>query len=232
MNIKNIRTIIKKELKLYFNSPIAYIVIIIFLLLCGFFYSRPLFVQGYVTLRHFFDILVLFLLFFVPAVSMKIFSEEYKTATIEVIYTLPFYKIEILLGKYLASLIIILIGITLTLFYPFTLLFLGRLDLTTTFAGYLGVIFLVIFFNSVGIFSSSLTKNQIVSFIISFFILFIFFAIGKMGFFVSDIISYVGIDMHYDNFIRGIVDLRDVVYFTSLSLLFLYFTYLSIQRQR
>ncbi len=232
MYTRNIITIIKKELKLYFNSPIAYIVIIIFLLLCGFFYSRPLFVQGYVTLRHFFDILVLFLLFFVPAVSMKIFSEEYKTATIEVIYTLPFYKIEILLAKYLASLIVILIGITFTLFYPFTLLFLGKLDITSTFAGYLGVVMLAIFFNSVGIFSSSLTKNQIVSFIISFFILFIFFAIGKMGFFVSDIISYIGIDIHYDNFIRGIIDLRDVVYFKSLSFLFLYFTYLSIQKQR
>lgn len=232
MNTKNILSIIKKELQLYFNSPIAYIVIMIFLLLCGFFYSRPLFVQGYVTLRHFFDLLPLFLLFFVPAISMKIFSEEYKTGTVEILYTLPFNKIEILLGKYFASLTVIILGVVLTLLYPFSLTFLGKLDIGATIAGYIGIFFTIMFFNSVGVFSSSLTKNQIVSFIISFFILFIFFAIGKLGFFVSDIISYIGIDLHYDNFIRGIIDVRDVVYFISLSTLFLYFTYLSIQRQK
>jgi len=232
MDKNNVFSIIKKELRLYFNSPIAYIVVFIFLLLSGFFYSRPLFVYGYVTLRHYFDLLPLFLLFFVPAITMRIFSEEYKTGTIEIIYTLPFRKIEILLGKYISSILVVIFGLLFTLIYPISLIFLGKLDIGMTIAGYIGVLMLVVFYTSVGIFSSSLTKNQIVSFVITFFILFIFFILGKLGMFVGDLASYIGIDLHFDNFVRGIVDVRDIVYFLSLSFLFLYFTYLSIQKEK
>ncbi len=232
MDKNNVFSIIKKELILYFNSPIAYIVVFIFLLLSGFFYSRPLFVYGYVTLRHYFDLLPLFLLFFVPAITMRIFSEEYKTGTIEIIYTLPFRKIEILLGKYISSISVVIFGLLFTLIYPISLIFLGKLDIGMTIAGYIGVLMLVVFYTSVGLFSSSLTKNQIVSFVITFFILFIFFILGKLGMFVGDLASYIGIDLHFDNFVRGIVDVRDIVYFLSLSFLFLYFTYLSIQKEK
>jgi len=232
MDKNNVFSIIKKELRLYFNSPIAYIVVFIFLLLSGFFYSRPLFVYGYVTLRHYFDLLPLFLLFFVPAITMRIFSEEYKTGTIEIIYTLPFRKIEILLGKYISSILVVIFGLLFTLIYPISLIFLGKLDIGMTIAGYIGVLMLVVFYTSVGVFSSSLTKNQIVSFVITFFILFIFFILGKLGMFVGDLASYIGIDLHFDNFVRGIVDVRDIVYFLSLSFLFLYFTYLSIQKEK
>jgi ABC-2 type transport system permease protein len=232
MDKSNVFSIIKKELRLYFNSPIAYIVVFIFLLLSGFFYSRPLFVYGYVTLRHYFDLLPLFLLFFVPAITMRIFSEEYKTGTIEIIYTLPFRKIEILLGKYISSISVVIFGLLFTLIYPISLIFLGKLDIGMTIAGYIGVLMLVVFYTSVGVFGSSLTKNQIVSFVITFFILFIFFILGKLGMFVGDLASYIGIDLHFDNFVRGIVDVRDIVYFLSLSFLFLYFTYLSIQKEK
>lgn len=227
VDLQKIFVVTKKELQLYFNSPIAYIVVIIFLALSGFFYSRPLFVQNYASLRHYFDVVPLFLLFFVPAITMKVYSEEYKTGTIEIMYTLPVSKIEILLGKYIADMVIILSGIILTLLYPITLIFLGKLDIGATVAGYIGVILLSLFYTSVGVFASTLTKNQIVSFVVSFFILFIFFIIGKLGMFLSPGLVYVGIDTHFDNFVRGIVDIRDVIYFLSLAGMFLYFSYLS-----
>ncbi|MDW8055986.1 MAG: ABC transporter permease subunit [Elusimicrobiota bacterium] len=232
MRITYIPIIIKKELKLYFNSPIAYIVIVIFLIISGFFYSRPLFVQNFATLRYYFELLPLFLLFFVPAVTMRIYSEEYKTGTIEIMFTLPFNKLEILLGKYLASTLVILLAMALTLLYPFSLIFLGRLDIGATIAGYLGIVFLCLFYTSVGVFSSSFTKNQVVSFIVTFFILFIFFILGKISMFIPAAISYAGIDLHYENFIRGVVDFRSVVFFISLSVLFLYLTYLSTSKEK
>jgi ABC-2 type transport system permease protein len=232
IDIKKVLWLIKKELNLYFNSPIAYIVISIFLLLLGFFYSRPLFVQNYATLRHIFDIIPLFFLFFIPAITMRLYSEEYKSGTIEVIFTLPFRKNEVLLGKYISAVLVILISIIFTLLYPLTLLFFGKFDIGQTIAGYLGVLFLSLFFSSIGVFSSSLTKNQIVSFVVSFSIMFVFFMLGKLGVFVSPTIAYVGIDPHYDNFVRGIVDVRDIVYFLSLTGLFLYFTYLSTTTEK
>jgi ABC-2 type transport system permease protein len=232
IDIKKVLWLIKKELNLYFNSPIAYIVISIFLLLLGFFYSRPLFVQNYATLRHVFDITPLFFLFFIPAITMRLYSEEYKSGTIEVIFTLPVRKSEILLAKYLSAVCVIFISIILTLLYPVTLLFFGKFDIGQTIAGYFGVLFLSLFFSSIGVFSSSLTKNQIVSFVISFAIMFIFFMLGKLGVFVSSTVAYIGIDPHYDNFVRGIVDVRDIVYFLSLTGLFLYFTYLSTTTEK
>ncbi len=232
INFNKILCIVKKELQLYFNSPIAYIVLSIFLLLSGFFFSRPIFVQNYATLRHYLDILPLLLLFFIPAVAMRTYSEEYKTGTIEIIYTLPFSKLEILLGKYIATLIVILVAMVLTLLYPISLLFLGQLDILATISGYIGVKLLILMFTSVAIFGSSLTKNQIISFVISFFVLFVLFVIGKLGFFLPTNVTYLGIDLHYENFIRGIIDVRDIIYFCSLTFLMLYFTYLVTNRQR
>lgn len=232
LRVDKIFTITKKELLLYFNSAIAYIVISLFLLLCGFFFSRPLFIQNYATVRHYLNLLPLFLLFFIPAITMRLYSEEYKSGTIEIIYTMPFSKLEILVGKYLASLVIILSAIMLTLVYPISLLFLGKLDIGATISGYIGVVMLVLLYTSIGVFGSSLTKNQIVSFVISFFISFVFFILGKLGIFLPVSFNYVGIDVHYDNFIRGIVDIRDIVYFVSVAMLFLYFTYLATIKEK
>lgn len=231
MNKDRIWIIIKKELQLYFNSPIAYIVLFIFLIISGFFFGRPLFVQNYSTMRHYFDVLPLFLLFFIPAITMRIYSEEYKSGTIELMYTIPYSKVEILLGKYLAALIVSIGGIVLTLFYPFILILLGKPDIGVIISGYFGVLFLCMFFTSIGVFSSSLTKNQIVSFIIAFFICFVFFIIGKIGMFLPQWLSYIGIDFHYDNFIRGVLDVRDIIFFISLTFLFLYFTLISSENK-
>lgn len=232
IKLEKISVVVNKELMLYFNSPIAYIVVSTFLLISGFFYSRPLFVQNYATLRHLFELLPLLFLFFIPAITMRIYSEEYKTGTIEIMYTLPLNKIEILCGKYIASLVVIIISIVLTFIYPLTLVFLGKLDIGATISGYFGVILLSLFYTSVSLLGSSLTKNQIVSFIVSFFILFVFFLIGKLGMFVPPTLAYIGIDVHYDNFVRGIVDVRDIVYFVSLTLFFLYISYLSASLEK
>lgn len=227
INRKNIFAIFKKELQLYFNSPIAYIVLFIFLIISGFFYSRPLFIQNYATMRHYFDVLPLFLLFFVPAITMRIYSEEYKTGTIELIYTLPFSKVEVVLGKYVAAVVVILSGIVLSIIYPITLFVIGKPDIGMIISGYFGVFLLCLFFASIGVFASSLTKNQIVSYIIAFFIMFVFFILGKIGIFLPHWLSYISIDFHYDNFVRGVIDIRDIVFFISFTFLFLYSTYLS-----
>lgn len=226
MNKNNVLSIIKKEFQLYFNSPMAYIVLAIFLVMSGFFYGRPLFIQNYATLRHYFDILPLLLLFLIPAITMRIYSEEYKTGTIELIYTLPFKKEEILLGKFLASFLVITCGIVLTFFYPLSLIFISKPDLGNIFSGYLGVFLLCLFYTSIGIFASSLSKNQIVSFIIAFAISFVFFIIGKISTFLPNWLAYVGIDFHYDSFVRGVVDVRGITFFLSVTALFLYYTYL------
>lgn len=232
VDLQKIFVVTKKELQLYFNSPIAYIVIVIFLTISGFFYSRPLFIQNFATLRYYFELLPLFFLFFIPAVTMRVYSEEYKTGTVEILFTLPFSKIEILAGKYISSVIVIFLAVILTLLYPLSLTFLGKLDIGATIAGYTGVTLLCLFYTSVGVFSSSLTKNQVVSFIIAFFILFVFFILGKISMFIPAAMSYAGIDLHYENFIRGVIDLRSVVYFISLSLMFLYFTFLSTSAEK
>jgi ABC-2 type transport system permease protein len=232
MNLKNVRSIAAKELALYFNAPIAYIVIACFLLLTGFFFTRPVFVQNFATIRHYLEMLPLFMLFFIPAITMRIYSEEYKTGTIELMYTLPFTRVEVLAGKYLASAAVIGAALALTLVYPLSILLLGPLDIGAAAAGFLGAFLLALMFTSMGVLGSSLTRNQIVSFILGFLLMFVFFIIGKLTMFLPPAVTYAGFDLHYDNFVRGVVDLRDVVYFCSVTGAILYITHLVTAKEQ
>ena len=219
-------TITKKEMKSYFNSPAAYIVLVIFLLLSGWFFASPLFSNNQANLRTLFSIIPLLYLFFIPAITMGLLSREKNTGTMELLATLPLKDTQIVMGKFWASVSLIGVGLLLTSVHFFTIILLGtNVDIGAIFCGYIGLLFLGAVYSSIGIFASSITSNQIVSLIISFFIIFFFFVIKFFLFFVPDFLvgtfQFLSIDYHFSNIIRGVIDTRNIIYFVSLIVLFL-----------
>jgi ABC-2 type transport system permease protein len=236
INYKIIGTIFIKEMRSFFNSTIAYILIVLFLALTGWFYVNNIFLINVASMRDLFSIIPLIFLFIVPAVTMRLFSEEKKTGTIELLTTKPIQDLEIVLGKFLAAWA--LIGITLlpTLFYFITIASLGSLDIGATIGGYIGLILMAAVYISLGIFASSLTENQIVAFIIGLAFTLVLYFCDKFLVFLPDwsasIIEYVGVDYHYTSIARGVIDSRDLIYFFSALGFSLYLTVLSLDRRK
>lgn len=226
----------KKELRSFFDSPIAYIVITIFLLITGWFFFSDLFLVNQASLRNLFGIVPFIFMFFVPAVTMRLISEEKRSGTIEVLLTLPVRDHEIILGKFLAGLILIFAAVILTFVYTLTLSGLGDLDFGSVVAGYIGLIFLGAAYLSIGVFTSSLTQNQIVAFITSFVIIFALFMLDKVlifvpGFLVS-FFEYLSVDYHFSNIARGVIDSRDVIYYLSIIFLFLFLAVRALESRK
>lgn len=229
-------TITKKEMKSYFNSPAAYIVLVIFLLLSGWFFASPLFINNQANLRTLFNIIPLLYLFFVPAITMGHLSREKNTGTMELLATLPLKDNQIIMGKFWASISLIAAGLLLTLVHFITILVLGtNIDFGAIFCGYLGLLFLGAVYSSIGIFASSITSNQIVSLIVSFFIIFFFFIIKFFLIFVPDILvelfQFLSMDYHLSNISRGVIDTRNIIYFISLIMLFLKLAQISLENR-
>jgi ABC-2 type transport system permease protein len=227
---------LKRELKTFFVSPIAYIVIVIFLIVSGWFYFSPFFLIGRADLRDFFSLLPILLVFFIPAITMRLFSEEYSTGSFEIANTLPVSSLDILLSKFFASYIFILVMLVPTIAYPLSISGLGQLDWGPVIGGYVGTLLLAALYSSVGILVSSLTRNQIVAFIGATAICFFFYIIDKVVFllpsFLTDFLEFLGADYHFQNFSKGLVDSRDVVYFLSISVIALFATHLAIQEKQ
>jgi len=229
-------TITKKEIKSYFNSPAAYIVLVIFLLLSGWFFASPLFINNQANLRTLFGIIPLLYLFFIPAITMGLLSREKNTGTMELLATLPIKDSQIIMGKFWASVSLIGVGLLLTLVHFITIMLLGtNVDFGAIFCGYIGLLFLGAVYSSIGIFASSITSNQVVSLIISFFIIFFFFIIKFFLFFVPDfmvgIFQFISIDYHFSNITRGVIDTRNIIYFVSLIVLFLKLAQISLENR-
>ncbi len=228
--------ILKRELKTFFVSPIAYIVTVIFLIVSGWFFFSPFFLVGRADLRDFFSLLPIVLVFFVPAITMRLFSEEFSTGSFEIISTLPVSSLEILVSKFLAAYIFILAMLAPTFAYPLSISGLGELDWGPVLGGYLGTILLVALYTAVGVFASSLTKNQIVAFIGATAICFFFFIIDKIIFLLpvilADLFEFMGADYHFRNFERGLIDSRDIVYFLSVTVIALFGSYVAIQEKQ
>ncbi len=229
-------TITKKEIKSYFNSPAAYIVLVIFLLLSGWFFASPLFINNQANLRTLFSIIPLLYLFFIPAITMGLLSREKNTGTMELLATLPIKDSQIIMGKFWASVFLIGVGLLLTLVHFITIVLLGtNIDFGAIFCGYIGLLFLGAVYSSIGIFASSITSNQIVSLIISFFIIFFFFVIKFFLFFIPDflvgIFQFLSIDYHFSNITRGVIDTRNIIYFVSLIVLFLKLAQASLENR-
>jgi ABC-2 type transport system permease protein len=221
--MNKIRIIAFKELKIFFDSLMAYIMLVAFLGFSGFFtwlFGGDVFFVGQASMQTFFAIAFWTLFFFIPALTMRMLAEEKKNGTLEVLLTMPVTAWEIILGKFFAILAMIAFALLLTLPYYFTISSLGQIDHGAVWCGYLALLFLSGFYISIGIFASSISNNQIVGFLlallIGIFFHFIFEALasGSTGL-TGRILSYLSVSAHYQSMARGVIDSKDVVYFVS-----------------
>ena len=227
--MRNLKAIYFKEMKSYFYSPMAYIFLVIFAVINGYFFTRTFFLFNQSDMRSLFNIVPLVYLFFIPAITMSLIAREKNLGTMEVISTLPIKDIHFVLGKFLAAWSLILIGLFITLIHFFTLTQVGTIiDYGAIFTGYLGLALAGAVYSSVGTFASSLTDNQVVAFIIGIFIVIIFFLMDKMLMFVpsylTGLIQYLSVDYHLSNISRGVIDSRNLIYFSSVIGFFLFIT--------
>lgn len=232
----NIRTIYRRELRSYFNSAIAYVVLVVFLAIIGWFHTSNLFLANVATLRLMFELVPLIFLFVVPAITMKLLSEEIKSGTIELLTTKPLHDFEIVLGKFLAAWVLVGVALLLTLVYYLTITTVGKIDNGPVVGGYFGLLLTAGVYVAIGMFASSLTENQVIAFIIGFVFVFVLFMLDKILIYVPEsfasIVEFLGIDYHFSNVARGVIDSRDVIYFFSLLGFMLYLTVLSLGRRR
>ena len=235
--MNNIIYIYLKELRSYFNGPMAYIFLIIFSLVNGYFFSNTFFIFGQSDMRALFQIIPLVYLFFIPAISMSIIAKEKNSGTMEVISTLPIKEYEFVLGKYFASITLILVALILTGVHLANLIAVGsNIDYGAVFTGYLGLFLAGSVYASMGIFASSLTDNPVIAFIIAIFFVLFFFLVDKLLIFipntVSGIFQYISIDYHLSNISKGVIDTRNILYFISLIGLFILLTIESLSSKK
>lgn len=239
--------ILRKEFNSFFSSPIGYLVIGLFLVGNGLFLwvfhgSYNILDSGFADLTPFFKLSPWIFLFLIPAVTMKSFSEEYKQGTLELLLTRPITRWQLVMGKYLGALCLVLLALLPTLLYVLTIHELGKpegnLDSGAIIGSYTGLLLLGGSYAAIGVFASSLTDNQIVAFILAVFLCFFFyfafeafadlhlFQIGAFG--VEDI----GINEHYQSISRGVIDTRDLIYFFSVIIFFLALTEMAVTRKK
>jgi ABC-2 type transport system permease protein len=234
--MKNVKHIFLKEFRTYFVSPIAYIVMSIFLLITGWFFFSTFFLYNQASLRNFFGLLPIVFAFIVPAITMRLFSEEINIGSYEILMTLPVTFIEVIAGKFLAATAFVAAILVPTFSYPICISFMGKLDFGPVIGGYLGAILLGGLFSAVGLFASALTRNQIIAFIIGMAICFTLTLIDKILFFLpAQIVSfmeYLGADFHFQNIAKGIIDTRDILYFVSIAVIALYGSHLVMQEKK
>jgi ABC-2 type transport system permease protein len=228
--------IFKREFSSYFVSPIAYIVISIFLLVTGWFFFSTFFAHNQAGMRNFFSLLPYTFSFIVPAITMRLFSEEYNIGTYELLVTMPVTNIDIILGKFMAAVIFLGVMLVPTLSYPLFISVLGDLDWGPVIGGYTGSILLGAAYSAIGLLASSLTRNQIIAFIIGVALCFALTLIDQMLFFLPGLLvgffQYISADFHFQNISKGIIDSRDVLYFVSVSFAALYGSDLIMQGRK
>jgi ABC-2 type transport system permease protein len=231
-------TIFQKEFKSYFNSPIAYIFIITFLLFSGWLFFRTFFLIGQAHLRPLFGILPWLFLILAPAVTMRAWAEEKKLGTMEVLMTLPLRDYEAVLGKFLASFLFIIITLLLTFPLVATTYVLGEPDTGAIVGGYLGACLMGGAYLAIGLFVSSLTKNQIVAFIIGIVTCFALLIVGEDIVLMSapsvvvPLFTYLGLGTHFESVSRGVIDSRDLIYYLSVIGFFLFLNTLSLESRK
>ncbi|NEW78069.1 MAG: gliding motility-associated ABC transporter permease subunit GldF [Gelidibacter sp.] len=241
------RSILIKELNSFFSSPIGYLVIGVYLVINGLFLwvfkgEFNILHAGFADLNSYFFLAPWIFIFLIPAITMRSFSEEINTGTIEIITTKPITNWEIILGKYLGALILVLLAIIPTLIYVYSIFQLGNpvgnIEFGTTFGSFVGLLFLASAYTAIGVFSSTISKNQIVSFIIaviiSFFLFYGFEAISTLnlvGNFDYALKSF-GMSEHFNSISKGVIDTRDLIYFISVTAIFLIFTHFRIHNEK
>ncbi len=227
--------VVRRELRATFGSPVAYIVIVIFLTVTGWFFFTPFFLIGSADLRGLFQLLPMTLALVVPAITMRVFAEEFSTGSYEVLSTLPLTPLDVLLGKFAGSLLFIVAMLLPTVAYPLIVAALGDLDPGPVIGGYVGAVLLAALYCAVGMLASALTKNQIVAFIVGLALCAFLVLIDKVLVFfpatLTGVLQYLGADYHFRNIARGVFDTRDVVYFVSAAVVALYLTRVVVGRR-
>jgi ABC-2 type transport system permease protein len=240
-------SLLKKEIRGFFSSLTGYIVIILFLLITGLFLwvfpgEMNIMDAGYATLEPLFFIAPWVFLFLVPAITMRMFAEEKKSGTLDLLLTRPLTEMQVILAKYLASILLVLLSLIPTLIFYISVHLLGNppgnLDTGGTWGSYIGLFFLAAVYASIGLFASSFTENQIIAFLISVVLCFLVYAgfdllSGLQAFHkIESLIIYLGISDHYKSISRGVIDTTDIIYYLGIMGLFLFFTRTSLESRK
>jgi ABC-2 type transport system permease protein len=228
--------ITKRELRAYFNSPVAYIVITAFMLLAGYFFFATLFLEGQAEMRGYFERTPLFFSLIIPAITMRLIAEEKGSGTLELLITMPVRDWEVIVGKFLAAAGLLGVMLLLTVGYAVTLASLGPVDKGPTFGGYFGLILMASSYAAIGVMASSFTRSQIVAFIVAFAISFTLFLFGPIVQLVppslQPIVAFLGMSTHFEAIVRGVIDSRDVLYYASVITISLVIATVSLESRR
>ena len=240
------QSILIKELNSFFSSPIAYLVIAVYLIINGLFLwvfegDYNILRNGFADLNSYFFLAPWIFIFLIPAITMRSFSDEINTGTIEILKTKPISTWQIIMGKYVGGLVLVSFAILPTLIYVYSVYQLGNpvgnIEFGTTFGSFIGLMFLASAYTAIGLFSSSLSKNQIVSFIIAVFIsFFLYYGFDALASFnlLGDLdytFQKIGMSEHFNSIGKGVFDTRDLIYFASLSAFFLVLTNFRIHNE-
>jgi len=225
-----------KEWRISLDTPQGYVVSIAFLLASGFFFGSNLFLNGQADMRHWFAILPLLYIFFIPAMAMRLFADERKDGTYELLATMPTRTIELVLGKYFSLLGHLTILLALSLLYPLTLALLGDVDAGLISAAYLAAWLLAATFAAMCLYASAMTSHAMIAYIVGLLLLLTIFLLSQIAPTLSpalqDMIVLLGPINHFQNMLRGVVALNDVVLFASLTTLFLALSWFELERRR
>ena len=236
--LTHVAAIFRRELSSYFDSPMAYIVIPVFLVLVGGFslYFQDLLGGGLATMRPVFFWSSVFMLLLIPAITMRLFSEEHRLGSIELLVTLPVSESAIVLGKYLAAFALVAVAIAMTLTYPVTLMILSDVDLGPIVGGYIGLLCLGAAFTAIGTATSVGTRNQIVAFLLAIGICMLPFASGfalsQVPAAILPLVQFLSFETHFNNLARGVIDSRDLIFYGSIVALFLHIAVFGLERRR
>jgi len=238
--MKQIWVISKRELQSFFDSLTAYIMLVVFLGFSGLFtwlYGSDIFFVKQATLKPFFGVAYWTLFFFIPALTMRQFAEENRTGTIELLLTRPVNDWQVVFGKFLGTLVLVVIALAFTLPYYFTVAQLGNIDHAATITGYIGLILISASYISIGMFTSSISDNQIVGFLLALAIGILFhfvfsFLASAAGGIVGNVLYYLSVNTHFDSISRGVIDSKDIIYFLSIIFLGLISTEAVLQKNR
>jgi len=229
--------IAKREIRSYFNSPIPYIVVTVFMLIAGWMTFSQLFLLRQASMRDFFQLSPWLFALFVPAITMRSLAEEKGSGTIEMLITMPVRDWEVVVAKFIAACTIIASMVAMTGCYLFTVIGLdGDLDSGPTLGGYLGIFLLACAYAAIGLMASSFTKNQIVAFLIGFFLCFVLFLAGMVApfapKFLQPLLTFLSTTHHISSIARGVIDLRDIAYFGSIIAICLIVATVSLDARR
>jgi ABC-2 type transport system permease protein len=229
-------TISRREIRTYFNSPVAYIVVTVFTIITGYLFFTQLFLEQQAEMRGFFGSMPLLFMFLAPAITMRLLADEKSSGTLEMLITMPVRDWEVVVGKFLAAMALVCAALALTLVFAITVRALGPLDRGPAIGGYVGLLLMGGAYIAIGVMCSAFTRNSIVAFIVSFAICFALFLFGHVVQFVPQslqpLVAFLSISNHFENISRGVIDTRDVIYYLSVMAVSLLMATLALESRR